>query len=73
MTVTNFGGSMSRPLICHEPHESASIMINNDEQSKRNPEGRKAPNPIWAVLVALIIIIGFVIAIFVAVSPALAP
>lgn len=47
--------------------------MSQDEQSRRNPDKRKAPNPMWAILVALVIIIGFVIAIFVAVSPALAP
>ncbi|MEM9951760.1 MAG: hypothetical protein AAF846_09180 [Chloroflexota bacterium] len=44
-----------------------------DEQSRRNPDKRKAPNPIWAILVAIVIIVAFIIAIFVTVSPALAP
>ncbi|MGB7341104.1 MAG: hypothetical protein WBC91_19565 [Phototrophicaceae bacterium] len=44
-----------------------------DEQSKRNPQGQKAPNPIWAIVIGLIIIIVFVVVIFMTVSPALAP
>lgn len=44
-----------------------------DEQSKRNPQQQKAPNPIWAMLIGVAIIIVFIIVIFIAVSPALAP
>lgn len=35
--------------------------------------GRRAPNPMIAIGIGILIIIGFVIAIFIAVSPALVP
>ena len=36
-------------------------------------EQRTAPHPLFAIGIGILIIIGFIIAIFVAVSPALAP
>ncbi|MGJ3239365.1 MAG: hypothetical protein ACFE0Q_11715 [Anaerolineae bacterium] len=44
-----------------------------DQSPPTDEQEQRAPNPLWALGVALLIIIGFVIAIFVVVSPALAP
>ena len=43
-----------------------------DNQSNEQ-EKRRAPNPLIAIGIGLVIIIGFIIAIFIAVSPALVP
>ena len=43
------------------------------EKQSDEQEQRRAPNPLIAIGIGLLIIIGFIIAIFIAVSPALAP
>ncbi len=42
------------------------------ENTTESEEKRRAPNPLIAISIGLVIIIGFIIAIFIAVSPALA-
>lgn len=56
-----------------EPNTTESSQAPARTSEEQHAAGNKAPNPIIALIIGAVLIIGFLIAIIVAVSPALAP